>query len=86
MSLIAPRQISAGSWRVSDPAIDRSELLNAIADLVGFAVRTGVEVERERCAKIAESAFLYYPDDPTLNEAVCAGQTIAQLIRDQTTE
>ena len=34
--------------------MDRSELLNAIADLVAFAVRTGVEVERERCAKIAE--------------------------------
>lgn len=66
--------------------MDRSELLNVIADLVGFAVRIGVEAERDRCAKIAESAFLYCPDDPTLNEAVCAGQTIAQLIRDQATE
>lgn len=50
------------------------------------AVGNQVLDERERCAKIAESAFLYCPDDPTLNEAVCAGQTIAQLIRDQTTE
>ncbi len=62
-----------------------NELTNAIASLVADAVRIGVDVERERCAKIAEEAFIYRDDDPLdCGDASAAGNTIAQLIRDNT--
>lgn len=39
--------------------------------------------ERERCAKIAEEAFIYRDDDQlACGDASSAGKTIAQLIRD----
>ena len=56
----------------------------SLAGVIDALIEAAVVAERLRCAEIAETAFVFAPDDPTCNDAVNAGYTIAQLIRDQT--
>lgn len=71
------------------PAMTHDELLNAIASLMADAVRTGVEVERERCAifraALEQIAAIknqeYGPDYAEIEEArMIANQALGRAV------